>query len=109
MHAYLGTSIYFTVTRKVKFTMCDYIKGTLDTINDGMDRESETSAGNHLFEVQPDSSKMALDKDTSDLAHQNVAILLLYKRVHPSIQTDVAFFCAHVKSLSFNGYKSMHE
>ena len=60
---------------KVKVTMLDYIDKMLVELPADMAGRAPTPAGNHLFQVNV-SGGIPLDKETSDLFHQNVAKLL---------------------------------
>jgi Reverse transcriptase (RNA-dependent DNA polymerase) len=108
IHEYLGMTIDFSRSGKVKFTMSDYIQEMLSTLPEEMNGESATPAANHLFEVHPKSSEMKLDKVTSDMFHHNVAkLLFLCKRARPDIQTAVAFLCTRVKEPDNDDYKKL--
>ena len=47
VHEYLGMTIDFSVTGKVKFSMIDYIKDMLEGLPDDMTGESVTPAADH--------------------------------------------------------------
>ena len=92
---------------KVKVTMLDYIDKMLVELPTDMAGRAPTPAGNHLFQVNM-SGGIPLDKETSDLFHQNVAkLLFLCKRARPDIQPPVAFLCTWVKGPDTDDYKKL--
>ena len=103
VHEYLGMTIDFSVDKKVRFSMIDYVQGILDELPDDMSGECVTPAPNHLFEVNDNCDK--LDSETADLFHHNTAkLLFLCKRARPDIQPTVAF---RVKGPDTDDYKKL--
>ena len=106
VHEYLGMTIDFSEKGKVKFSMIDYVQKMLDSLPDDMTGESSTPASNHLFEVNPEATK--LDEATSDMFHHNTAkLLFLCKRARPDTQTAVSFLCTRVKSPDADDYQKL--
>jgi hypothetical protein len=54
LHKYLGMTINFSATGKVKFSMIEYIKDMLEGLPNDMAGESATLAANHFFTVLND-------------------------------------------------------
>jgi hypothetical protein len=106
VHEYLGMTIDFSTVSKVRFSMIDYIKNTLDELPKDMDGESSTPAASFLFDVDEDCEK--LNAETSEMFHHNTAkLLFLCKRARPDIQTAVAFLCTRVKGPDADDYKKL--
>jgi hypothetical protein len=106
IHEYLGMTIDFTESRKVRFSMIDYIKNMLDALPEDMNGEAPTPAPLHLFDVNIDAEK--LDDTTSEMFHHNTAkLLFLCKRARPDVQTAVAFLCTRVKAPDVDDYKKL--
>jgi hypothetical protein len=92
--SYLGMSIDFSESKKVKITMEKYIN---DVIKDtGTTKAASSPARDNLFEIDPDSPR--LGKQDREYFHSNVARLLyLAKRVRPDILCAVSFMCTRVR------------
>jgi len=106
VHEYLGMTIDFSVTGKVKFSMIDYIKEMLDGLPEDMTGESVTPAADHLFTVNADAEK--LNTAEAEIYHHNTAkLLFLCKRARPDIQTAVAFLCTRVQHPDVDDYKKL--
>jgi Reverse transcriptase (RNA-dependent DNA polymerase) len=106
VHEYLGMTIDYSEKGKVKFSMIDYVKNMLDGLPGDMDGESATPASNHLFEVNPEATK--LDNDAFDMFHHNTAkLLFLCKRARPDTQTAVSFLCTRVKGPDVDDYQKL--
>jgi hypothetical protein len=108
IHNYLGMTLDFSTKGKVKISMVDYIKNTLNALPDDMNGESATPAASHLFDVSKATDDMLLDQETAELFHHNVAkLLFLCKRARPDIQTAVSFLCTRVKNPDTDDYKKL--
>jgi hypothetical protein len=84
VHDYLGMTLDFSVNRKVKIGMVQYVKNMLAELNADMDGVSPTTAAAHLFDVNEECPK--LDKERAKYYHHNVAkLLFLCKRASPDI------------------------
>ena len=106
VHDYLGMTLDYSISKKIKITMIDYIKNMLTELPPDMDGESPTPAANHLFEVN--EAPTLLDEQKSQFFHHNVAkLLFLCKRARPDIQTAVAFLCTRVKASDEDDYKKL--
>ena len=106
VHEYLGMTISYDIPGKVQISMKDYIKNMLDELPTDMSGESVTPAGNHLFQVNAQGTK--LDEETAILFHHNTAkLLFLCKRACPDVQPPVVFLCTRVKSPDQDGYKKL--
>jgi hypothetical protein len=98
MHEYLGMTLDYRTTGKVKLTMYKYINSMLKELPDNMDGTAATPASPHLFTVNNDNPEK-LNEDTAEMFHRNVAkLLFLCKRARPDIQTAISFLCTRVKS-----------
>ena len=97
VHRYLGMLLDYRIVGKVQISMNDYIEEMLKSLPEGMDGESTSPTGNHLFAVNPDATPLSVLE--SDMFHHYVAkLLFLCKRARPDIQTAVAFLSTRVKS-----------
>jgi hypothetical protein len=106
VHEYLGMTIDYTEQGKVKFSMIDYVQNMLNSLPEDMNGESVTPASNHLFEVNPNASK--LDESKCDMFHHNTAkLLFLCKRARPDTQTTVAFLCTRVQYPDVDDYQKL--
>jgi hypothetical protein len=98
VHEYLGMTIDYSEKGKIKFSMIDYVQNMLDGL--------PVAASNHLFEVNPEATK--LDTATSDMFHHNTTkLLFLCKRARPDTQTAVSFLCTRVKSPDVDDYQKL--
>jgi hypothetical protein len=108
VHDYLGMTLDFRESGKVKITMLDYIKQMLDDLPDdpAMRGSAPTPAANHLFQVRDNEKK--LDKKEAEIFHHNVAkLLFLYQRARPDLKTAVSFLCTRVKSPDEDDWKKL--
>jgi hypothetical protein len=91
---------------KVMVKMLDYVDNMLRDAPADMAGESATSAGNHLFQVNEEGTK--LDEEKAQVYHHIVAkALFLCKRARPDLQTAVAFLCTRVKQPDTDDYKKL--
>jgi hypothetical protein len=106
IHDYLGLTIDYSETGKVKFTMYDYLEDILSEMPDDMNGTAPTPASDHLFQVEDDSQ--ALNDKESDFFHQTTARLLFAaKRARPDLQVAVANLCTRVKSPNRSDYRKL--
>jgi hypothetical protein len=106
VHESLGMKLDYTKTGKVKIMMTEYVKNMLTELPEDMEGTAPTPAGNHLFTVNKEATK--LSEDDSIMFHHNTAkLLFLCKRVRPDIQTAVAFLITRVKGPDEDDYKKL--
>jgi hypothetical protein len=92
-------TVDYSVVGKVSIGMADYVDNMLTGLPYDMNRESATSASNHLFQVCPNSNAKKLSPKQSIFFHHNTAkLLFLCKRTWPDIQTATVFLYTRVKS-----------
>jgi len=107
VHEYLGMTLDYSISGKVKIIMSDYINNILNGLPEDMDGESPTPAANYLFDINM-SNPTLLDKEKREFFHQTVAkLLFLCKRARPDIQTAVSFLCTRVKHPDTDDYKKL--
>jgi hypothetical protein len=106
VHEYLGMTLDYSESGKVKVIMKDYIKDMLEEVPADMDGEAATPAGLHLFTVNKKAE--LLDEPTAELYHHHTAkLLFLSRRARPDIQTAVAFLTRRVKAPDKDDYKKL--
>jgi hypothetical protein len=106
VHDYLGMTLDYTEKGKVKIKMVDYVAKLLAELPPDMDGEAPTPAGNHLFVVNDNQTKVSEQK--AQFFHTFVAkTLFLCKRARPDLQTTVAFLCTRVKCCDEDDYKKL--
>ena len=77
-HKYLGMTLDYTVPGEVTIRMDDYVQEILSEAPDDMSGTSTTPAGEHLFDVSDDPTR--LNTETADLFHHlTVKLLFLCK------------------------------
>jgi hypothetical protein len=74
IHDYLGITIDYSESDKLKFTMYDYLEDILDEMPDNMNGTAPTPASANLFDVDEDSA--LLNEKQSDFFHRTTARLL---------------------------------
>jgi hypothetical protein len=97
IHEYLGMTIDFSTTGKVKFKMADYVRNMIDEfpIDFKTTDTAMTPASNKMFE---DGNSKKLEKRRSEIFHTFVAkCLFLCKRARPDIQPAVAVLATKVQ------------
>ena len=105
---YLGMKIDFSNENKVVFSMRDYTKNLLEECPDEllMGGVAASSAGNHIFNVNPKAPK--LNEEKAEIFHHLVAKLLyLSKRTRPDIQLPVAFLTTRVREPDIDDWKKL--
>ena len=109
IHEYLGMTINFTDTGKVKITMYDYVDEMINELQTEMIGKSATPAASHLFKIRDDDdTNQLLKPELSEEFHHLVAkTLFLSKRARPDLQTAVAFLTTRVKSPNNNDQKKL--
>jgi hypothetical protein len=106
IHDYLGITIDYSETKKVKFTMYDYLEDILSEMPDDMNGTSPTPANDRLFEVDDDSPP--LNEKEADFFHRTTARLLFAaKRARPDLQVAIAYLCTRVKSPNQSDYRKL--
>ena len=106
VHRYLGMTLDYTIVGKVQIKMIDYIDGMLGSLPEGMNGESATPAGNHLFMVNPDAA--SLSESEAEVFHHYVAkLLFLCKRARPDILTAIAFLSTRVNRPDVDDQKKL--
>jgi hypothetical protein len=106
VHDYLGMTLDYSDPGKVKIKMIDYVEKMLADLPKDMDGEAPTPAGNHLFTVNGNRTKV--DEDRAQFFHTYVAkTLFLCKRARPNLQTAVAFLCTRVQSCDKDDHKKL--
>ena len=106
VHDYLGMTLDYSKEGKVMVKMLDYVDNMLRGAPADMAGESATPAGNHLFQVNEEGTK--LDEEKAQVYHHIVAkALFLCKRARPDLQTAVAFLCTRVKQPDTDDYKKL--
>jgi hypothetical protein len=106
VHDYLGITIDYSESDKVKFTMYDYLEDILSEMPDDMRGTAPTPASNNLFNIDDDSP--ALNEKESDFFHRTTARLLFAaKRARPDLQVAVAYLCTRVKSPNQSDYRKL--
>ena len=100
IHKYLGISINFTDTGKVKITIYDYVDKMISELPTKMIGESATPTSNHLFEIRDDddTDQLLTPELSEEFHHLVVKTLFLSKWAWPDLQTAVAFLTTRVKS-----------
>jgi hypothetical protein len=105
---YLGMTLDFTVPRKVKITMIDYVKDMMLLFfdHDKSDSTAKTPAAEHLFRVN--NASTSLTQEAATIFHNFVAqCLFLTKRARPDISTAVAFLTTRVKGPDKDDWKKL--
>jgi hypothetical protein len=106
VHDYLGMTLDYSDPGKVKIKMIHYIEEMLADLPKDMDGEAPTPAGNHLFAVNDNQTKV--NEDRAQFFHTYVAnTLFLCKQARPDLQTAVAFLCTRVQLCDEDDYKKL--
>jgi hypothetical protein len=106
IHDYLGITIDYGESDKVKSTMYDYLEDILAEMPDDMKGTAPAPASDNLFDVDEDST--ALNEKESDFFHRTTARLLFAaKRARPDLQEAVAYLCTRVKSPNQSDYRKL--
>ena len=107
-HEYLGMTLDYTTTGKVKVTMFKYIQEIVDMFQkyDNNNKTATTPAADHLFKVSEFSKP--LPQHTMTVFHHFVAkCLFATKRARPDISTAVAFLSTRVKGPDEDDWKKL--
>jgi hypothetical protein len=107
IHDYLGITSDYSKTKRVKFTMYDYLEDILEEMPDDMNGTAPTPASGKLFEVDEDS--LPLNEKESDFFHHRTTARLLFaaKRARPDLQVAVAYLCTRVKCPNQSDYRKL--
>ena len=100
VHEYLGMTIDFSNTGKVKITMYDYADEIISELPTEMIGKSATPTSNNLFKIHNDGDDdQLLTTNLSEEFHHLVAkTLFLFKWSQPNLQAAVEFLTPNVKS-----------
>ena len=100
IYEYLGMTIDFADTGKVKITMHDYVDEMISELPTKIIGEPATPASNHLYKIRnDDDTNQLLTPELSEKFHHFVAkTLFLSKQAQPNLQTAVVFLTTRVKS-----------
>lgn len=93
MHDYLGMTLDYSETGKVKVMMTDYVKAMLEELPVDMSGHAATPAADHLFEVNTLDPQLLDQADQEQFVQLVAKTLYLCKQARPDIQTAVAFLC----------------
>jgi hypothetical protein len=96
-HDYLGMNLDFLSPGKVKIDMKQYITKVITNFPEKITGVQATPAGDHLFQVQPDTEARPLLEGQAQAFHHSTAQLLFLSRVRWDIQTTVVFLTTCVK------------
>lgn len=108
VHDYLGMTIDYSVDKKVRFTMFDYLHEIIENLPEHLiaTRNTTSPAADHLFTVNEDAER--LNTADAEIFHSYTAKLLFAaKRARPDIQTAIAFLCTRVKSPDVDDWKKL--
>ena len=95
-HEYLGMTINFSDTGKVKITMYDYVDKIINKLPTEMISESATPASNHLFVIRDDGNNgQLLTSELSEEFHQLVAKTLFLSKQAQTRSTDCCSISHH--------------
>ena len=99
-------TINYSEDGKVKFMMCDYVEGILDSAPPEMDVLTVTPTASNLFTVRKDAKK--LDDEQVEIYHHITAQLLyLCQHARPNLQPTVAFLTTRVMQPDVNDWKKL--
>ena len=110
VHDYLGMTLDYTQKGVVKMYMKDYILKMLDQFKYKNElkevKKVSTPAADHLFNVNPNCSRLGDEK--REEFHTMVAkALFLCKRSRPDLQPTVPFLCTRVQSPDQDDWKKL--
>ena len=108
IHDYVGMTIDFSDSNRVRFTMIDFLQDIIANLPDGLkeNRVFVTPAADHLFNTNADAKKLPIKQ--AEVFHSYVAKLLFAaKRARPDIQTAVAFLCTRVQMPDEDDWKKL--
>ena len=110
IHDYLGITLDYSEPGVVKLYMKDYIRKMLEEFKYKHElkeiKRVSTPAADHLFEINPSSTK--LENQKREEFHTTVAkALFLCKRTRPDLQPTVPFLCTRVQSTDEDDWKKL--
>ena len=85
IHGYLGMTIDFTETSKVKITMYDYVDEMICELPTRMHRQSATLVSNNLFKRCKDKDDLLILELFKEFHHLVAITLFLSKQVRPDL------------------------
>ena len=102
---FLWMELEFTIDRKVKIGVVQYLKGMIEEFEEEiakygekLDRKYSSPAAKWLFAVNPDTK--ALDTSKEDICRRFLAKLLwVMKRARPNTEPTMGFLSSRVKQL----------
>ncbi|VEU33958.1 unnamed protein product [Pseudo-nitzschia multistriata] len=106
IHDYVGMTLDYSESGKVKLSMFDYLEEIIQNLPDSLKGTAVTPAADHLFKVNEACPR--LDEEQADKFHHYVAkLLFMAKRTRPDIQTAVAFLCTRVSAPDEDDWKKL--
>jgi len=109
VHEYLGMTLDFTVPKKCKVIMTEYVSEIVGSAPEELLRgrgQARTPAANGLFKINENEEQ--LPKHRSDTFHSLTAqLLFLCKRNRPDIQVAVAFLCTRVHEFTEEDWRKL--
>lgn len=103
VHDYLGITIDYSESEKVKFIMIDYLRDIVDDMPVDMKGGARTTVRSNVFEV--DTESPLLSQKRADFFHRiSARLLFAAKRARPEIQVAVAFLCTRMKAPNESEY-----
>jgi hypothetical protein len=106
VHDYLGMTLDYSITGKIKIDMTDYVNKVLKDLPTDMDGTASTPASLNLFKIRDKATP--LDAENSEFFHTTIAkLLFLCKRGRPNIQTAIAFLCTRVQTPTSDDYTKL--
>jgi hypothetical protein len=94
-HTFVGIDFEMMDDNRVKITMIEYLKKSIDAYEEEINKYAATPAKGKLFEV--DSTSKPLDEKRADIFHHIVSKLLyVSKRARLDIDLTITFLCTRV-------------
>ena len=105
IHNYLGMTLDYSTSKKLKLSMKDYIEKMIKEFPETL-KESYCPWNENLFKLNEDAER--LSKDKSEVFHKFVAKgLFASKRARPDILPAITFLCTRVKSPNENDWMKL--
>lgn len=105
-HRYLGMDPDFSSKGKVKVGMQKYVDDMIDEAPPEFDGEATTPAAAHLFDTDPEATKLGSEQAVT-FHHLVANALFLCKRARPDTQLAVGFLCTRVKEPDVDDWKKL--
>jgi hypothetical protein len=90
-HDYLGMTLDFSIRRKVRIGMNEYIQDMISKLPSDMIGLASAPAANHLFQINDIDPEYLAEDEAIAFHHMVAKFLFLCKSVRPDIHTAVAF------------------